>query len=96
MKRLFGKDELIQEADRIDLKLEDKVVAVVLKNQGTAILKSGLNRSAIAQTLPNATNPYGGIEGFYMEGFLTIDFDESGSKSCIITIYYDRGEIDEC
>lgn len=96
MKKLFGKDELIQEAQRIDLKLTDKVVAVVLKNQGTAILKSGLNRTAVAQTLPNATNPYGGIEGFYMEGFLTIDFDSSGTTSCIATIYYDRGEIEDC
>lgn len=94
--KLFGKSQVMQAAERIDLKLADKVVAVDLKNQGTAILKSGLNSKAITKTLPNATNPYGGVEGYYLEGYIEIDFESAGTPECVATIYSDKGPTEDC
>jgi hypothetical protein len=85
-------DTLINGAQRIDLNESDKIIAVVLKNLGTAILKTGINAEPVNETITYATQPYGNIQDHYLSGYLKVDFDSSGTQRAVATIYKDMGE----
>ena len=97
LRKVIAIEEILQSSSnpqKIDMKPEDKIVAVLFKNQGTAILKTGMNSSnGINKTLPGATMPYG-IEGAIMEGYITVEFDSVGDGECVVVTYKDAGEID--
>lgn len=93
MRKVRATDRIIQGAEKIELKESDRVVAVLIKNQGTATLLTGMNSSkAINKTLPGASMPYG-IEGTMLTGNLMVDFESVGTKECALTLYIDQGEV---
>lgn len=97
MRAVKGIEEIVQrtsdfEPKKIEMKASDKVVAVLIKNQGTATVLTGLNSvKAYNKTFPGASMPYG-IDNAVMEGFIMIDFEAAGNGECVVITYRDLGE----
>jgi hypothetical protein len=96
MRKVKILEQLFQSSNKIkkiELKPEDKIVAVLMRNQGTAILKTGMNtENPFNKTNPGGSMPYG-IEGSYLSGVLYISFEGSSGGEAVAVVYKDEGEV---
>lgn len=96
MRKLEFKEQLVTVAERIDFNADEKVVGITIKNQGTNTITSSFGSTGkMNEILPQASEAYGGLEGYYLTGYVEIDFSGAGTNECIVKIAYDRGEICE-
>lgn len=81
---------------KLEMKPSDKVVGVLVRNQGTATALTGMNSSKpFNKVLPGASMPYG-IEGAIMDGVIMIDFEATGDAEAVIVTYRDAGDAPNC
>jgi hypothetical protein len=87
------KEEIVSAKQRIDFKAGERVVGITIKNQGSStVLSSFGTNGKFNKILPLSSEGYGGIPGYYMDGYVELDFDNTGDNEAIIKYFYDKGE----
>ncbi len=91
MRIIEFKESPLQVAEKVKFSASEKVVGITIKNQGTSnVLTSFGSDSNINIILPQTSESYG-IEGYYMDGYVSIDFEAGGTDSVVIKKAVDKG-----
>jgi len=89
MRKRTWVEVLVSETARLSFTESDKVVAVRVKNQGTATITTGWNSETTNnQILPNTSDNFAAGDNAFMEGDLNIKFG-SGTPNGIVLILKD-------
>lgn len=79
-------EQSIGSDERLTVNRSEKIVAVEVKNQGTATVKTAWNsETGINQILPGASKNFDGGDSGIIEGFLKIQFVTAGTKEVIVS-----------
>lgn len=97
MRKAEFKELPVNQAERIDFTVDERIIGITIKNQGTNTVVSSFGSSGLLnQILPGNSEAYGGVDGYYLMGYVMIDFTGAGTPSAVVKMLYDRGEINDC
>lgn len=79
-------EQSIGSDERLTINRSENIVAVEVKNQGTATVKTAWNsETGINQILPGASQNFDGGDSGILQGFIKIQFVTAGTQNVIIT-----------
>lgn len=90
MRVIEFKESIIAKPEQVKISSSEKVVGITIKNQGTSTVLSSFGTDGkFNRILPNTSESYG-LEGYFIDGYVVIDFEAGGQNQVIIKKAVDK------